>query len=364
MQAKLELLDHDTLVVSPTQLSTIKTCPRMWLYNYLYRRVRAGAFAARDGGKAFDDALNRRYRQASRGPVTPDLEAAMQADIDAGFAGLDLPLDEYRTAARYKEVVTAYNEYYRDEPFEVLGVQVPFTVELGDVATCVAFWETYASALEPSARELAMTKLRAYDLPPRVRVLLHGILDLLVRHRDTGMTLVVDTKTSNSWDARRQSEYDNHAQMKAYAWAMPRLKAQGEALGLNDAALARLPEVVHGCMVNAVVIRPPYARESSANRANAKPRNEFHRYIVAYSQERLDEWREDALAYVETILGCYARNHFPQNEKHCAFHYGARCGYADVCFSPRNQRETILGSDLYQDYQRGPLAAAKEGEPR
>jgi hypothetical protein len=349
---KLELLDHQTIVVSPTQLETMKTCPRMWHYRQMWRRVRAAADGARDGGKAFDAALNRRYTQAGNGPVTPDLEAEMLADIDAGFAGLDLPLDEYRTAVRYKEVVRAYNERYGQENFEVLSVQMPFTVPLGEVPVSAKFWLTYME--DKHGLDCDLNKM-----PGHVQVLLHGILDLLVR-RDDGLTLIVDTKTANQWNAQRQAEYDNHGQMKAYAWAVPRIRAQAEALGVSDPALVRLPEVVHGCMPNVVVIRKPYAREGSASKPNALARNEFHRLVTTYTPERLEEWRVDALAYIEQTFRYVASGHWPQNEKHCSHHYGKKCSYCDVCFVPKVQRQIVLESDLYMDYARGPLAEVKE----
>jgi RecB family exonuclease len=208
---------------------------------------------------------------------------------------------------------------------------------------------------------MANGQLKTTDIhcEPRVQVLLHGILDLLVR-RDDGLTLIVDTKTVNQWNAQRQAEYDNHGQMKAYAWAVPRIRAQAEALGVSDPALARLPEVVHGCMPNVVVIRKPYAREGSASKPNALARNEFHRLVTTYTPERLEEWRVDALAYIEQTFRYVASGHWPQNEKHCSHHYGKKCAYCDVCFVPKVQRQIVLESDLYMDYARGPLAEVKE----
>jgi hypothetical protein len=337
MTPPLQLRDNNTLVISPTQLATMKCCPRQWLYGYIHRRVRAGAFAARDGGKAFDAALNRRYREAGASAVTPEIAARMLDDIDAGFAGLDLPLDEYRTAARYKEVVEAYNAHYGDESFDVLGVQVPFEVELGEVPARLPILEEDGSSFGYADRD--------------VRVVLHGILDLLVRQRESGLVLIADTKTSAKWDTRSEAGYENDGQMKAYAWSIPRVAAQARAAGKLTEQLALFPERVHGCMINAVVIRAPYKSAAYAASAKAQPRTEFTRRIFTYSEERLDEWRDDTLSQCEEALRWVASGHFRQNEKHCAHHYGGMCPYRDVCTVPAEQREMVLASDLYQDYK-------------
>ncbi len=326
----LTLRDGHTLLVSPTQIDRMKTCMRMWRHNYVDLRVAARAAAARDGGKAFDAAMNIRYTRS--GSAAPDAacEAAQIAASDAVFATLDLPLDEWRTAARYADAIRLYNEHYRDEPFDVLGVQQPFEVALGRIAVPRTFWPAIGRP--------------AFDIscPEYVQIRLHGILDLRVRHRSTGLGYVMDTKVKGRWGAAEQAEFDNSGQMKAYCWAVP--QATGEA--------------VEGAWINAIVLREPYKRISSATAATAKPRTEFHRFIVSYSAERLEEWRRDALAYVRQALACVAEDHFPQNERHCASFYGRKCDYIDVCKAPLAQRALILGSDEFEDYKRGPLGDA------
>lgn len=296
------------------------------------------------------------------GSAAPDdaCKTAMKQAISDAFAGIELPLEEWRTPARYQEVVELYNEQYGEEPFDVLGVQVPFEVALGEVQVGNDFWFAYAASLPQAEgdalyRELPLT-------PRRVKVRLHGILDLLIRQRDSGLVLVCDTKTASRWEGRDQAVYDNSAQMKAYCFSVPEMRRQlGEAAG---PPWATLPERVHGAMINAAVLRKPYVRASAAASAKAQPRTEFHRFVVTYSPERLEEWRRDTLLYVEQALACVARDHYPQNEKHCQHHFGGKCDYVDACVSPASQRHMILDSDLFQDYKRGPLAevAAAEGE--
>lgn len=354
MAQTLTLVDHSAFVVSPSQLETIRTCPRQFLYKYLHRRVEVVPDAATQGGKAFDQALNLRYQRLGASAITPEVEAEQLAIIDRAYEGVELPLEEFRTPARYKEVVQAYNQHWGEEPFRVLGVQVPFMVELGDV------YPRHAST-------------QGQELPGVVRVLLRGILDLFVQLGD--YTIIVDTKTSKSDIG---GSYDNSAQMKAYCWSLQELARTNPGAGL--------PPRVHAAMINGVTIRPPYKEGWSPGKkfddatgkwvrtakSTDRPRNDFMRTMPCfYSAERLEEWRQDTLLWVETALGWVTRGHFPQSENHCTFHqeaaftsygyYGKPCPYLGVCSVPAEQRAMVLASDMFMDYDRGPLGHASQG---
>jgi hypothetical protein len=71
MTPPLKLLDGQTIVVSPSQLEIIRTCPRLWLAKYLYRRTEVVPDAATKGGGAFDQAMNYRYPSAAPTPAPP-----------------------------------------------------------------------------------------------------------------------------------------------------------------------------------------------------------------------------------------------------------------------------------------------------
>ncbi len=397
---KLDLVGNDTLVVSPTQLEVIRTCARQWDYRYLYRRVEREVDAAKQGGKSFDAALNLRYQRCGSNPVDPATEAEMLALIDAAYEGVDLPLEEFRTPARYKEVLQAYNAYWKGLPYEVLGVQVPFALLVGEVPVPYEFWRQYAvmhfseAKLEPAK---PMTNARgslcgtcdgtdAHEHPclrctgcgvvglaenmdkhhcvevqfnklqkrTTVKVVVRGLIDAFTRLAEH--VLVRDTKTSKNDIG---NSYANSAQLKCYVWAMRELARLHPELGF--------PPEVHGAFIDGVVIRPPYKNENRKPTAADRPRNEFiATFPEFFTPERLEEWRADTLAHVETALGWVARGHFPQNERHCTFHmdaafknygtYGKNCPYLPVCTLPVGQRPMALASDQFMDYDRGPLS--------
>lgn len=378
MTPPLHLVGGDTIVISATQGEVIRTCAKMWAYRYLHRRVPTVPNEAAQGGKAFDSALNLRYLRCGSAPVDSATEQEMLAMIDKAYEGVELPLEEFRTPARYKEVVQAYNQHYGREPWEVLGVQVPFKVMLGEVTAPEGFWHRVHAACQhdfketpaaicPSEVSVKCRKCHGhgwksdfdlrghggliYDYP--VRVVFQGLLDLYVRLGEH--ILVVDTKTSKS---DIDGSYDNSAQMKGYMWAMQELARLYPDKGF--------PPKVHGALINGVVIRPPYKNEARTPKANDKPRNQFTRSFPAfYSEERLEEWRHDTLFHVEQALQWVARDHFPANERHCTFHvdaaftnygtYGKPCPFLGVCTLPAAQREMMLATDAFMDYERGPL---------
>ena len=140
MTPPLQLLDNQTLVVSASQMEVIRTCPSMFKARYLFRRVETVPDAATKGGSAVDQAFNLRYLKCGSRPCTPEVEVEMLALVDKAYEGVELPLEEWRTPARYKEVIRAYNRERQQEPFEVLGVQVPFAVGIGSISPPEGFW--------------------------------------------------------------------------------------------------------------------------------------------------------------------------------------------------------------------------------
>ncbi len=299
--------DGSTLTISPTQLNVTKRCFTEYRYNYLYRRTAEEPSAALVAGGAFDAALNLRYSQMGNKPPTDEVITAQHCIIDAAFADVELPDTEYRNPTLFKQALDQYNAAWSGvEPWEVLAVQEPFEVALGSVG--------------------------------KINVRLRGILDMLVRTPDSH-TLVLDTKTSNSYTDMSVVQHQNSNQAKAYCWAMTELGTYGP---------------IHGFLLNAVVIRKPYA-EGRKSKANDLPRFEVHRPRIYFTRERLDEWRRDTLDWVSMLLTCVEQDRFPMNESHCANHFGKACPYLRVCESQPSQREDVLASDLYKDYSRSPI---------
>lgn len=318
----LTLIEGNKLLVSPSQLSTMKTCPTMWLYKYLHRREGNHAAPARDAGKAFHSAIEAGFKVARTGADAATQLATARDELHRGFKGFTLPDGEYRTEVRYAEVLEKYQEHWRHEQFETLGIEVPFAVELGQVS------EPYNGGGERT-----------------LTVVLNGIIDRIISF--DGITWVADSKTMNKWADWTQDEWARAAQPKLYAWALSQLQHQHPELGL--------PSGVKGFMLDAIIIRKP----SESSRVKL-PREEFKRLRYAYTAEQLEETRQNALGWVEAIVGMTATGCFLQSEHACAYNFGRRCTYWDVCTVPAEQRMLVLQSDLYRDKQDGMAARAAE----
>ncbi len=301
------LLDNETIILDSTSTENFKLCPRKFQHEQIDRRIRSGAKPALEFGKALHSALEIRYKRVGNQPAVGLTTMEMQTAVDNALEGIEMPLDEWRTLGRANETVELYNAYWGAEPFDVLGVEIPFAVPVGTVG--------------------------------RYKVVWSGRIDLLVQWEDCAY--IMDHKTMSSWGSGKSAEFSNSAQFRGYAWAIQELhRLHG----------APFPARIAGFCLNALVLRKP-----GTTARTTLPRTVFHRDRVFYSQERLDEWRTDLLVWVRTLIGYAEDGYMPMNTKHCANFYGGNCPLLDVCTAPPAQRAMALSSDLYENNEWSPL---------
>lgn len=320
----------DALVVSPSQLEQMKRCPQHWAFLNVHKRQANVPNIAAAAGKALHAALEVGYKLADREPAL-EVQARQREALHAGFRDLVLPDYEYRTEQRYTEVLDAYREHWQAEALETLGVELTFAVDLGSIAVPEAFWRSQNSSAQP-----------------RLRIILRGIIDRLLRQRDgTDVIFVGDSKTMKSWNdygSGKTDEWAVNPQPRLYAYALNELQKQEPRLGLAGG--------VKGFLLDAIVIREPFSERTQASaalKAKARPRNEFHRHCYYYQPWELAEARDNALAWVAQVVQQHGTGTFLRNEHQCANWYGRRCPYWDVCGVPADQRALVLGSDVFKD---------------
>ena len=182
--------------LSASQLRTYIACSEQYLHRYVLRTRPSHRSSALAFGTAFHAALAAFYRQLQADGTKLTAEG-MKAAFDADFArqlaaGDVLFKDDEEDADSLRTKAHQMLEVFKDDglaPDHVLGVEVPFSIELeGHKETLV------------------------------------GALDLVCRHE--GKVLIVEHKTA----ARRKSEADLRNDLQASVYAM----AGGE-LGLADA---------------------------------------------------------------------------------------------------------------------------------
>lgn len=322
----LQLLDSISLAWDNSTYKLTTACPTMGNYKILHKREKAGVAIERDVGKTAHTALEYRYKTFGAGPVSPEGEAEMLRLFELEYNQLgDIPEDTYLTLARVKQVLVDYNKTYGREPFEVLAVEVPFAVPLGEVTT------------------LGKT------LPPKIQVIWTGRSDLLTRY-DNGEVFTHDHKFTKQWGPMKSAQFETDEAQQGYAWAVAELAR----LHPN----ANLPAKVNGFTVSGIIMRPELKR---ATKENSLPRNEFVRERFYWTAEQLTEWRTNVLTNIETWLWHYERvqtgitQDFPRNLSQCANYYGKKCGYWETCRAKPSQRPMVLGMDLYKNVTWEPL---------
>lgn len=316
-------LEDDTLLVSPSQISLMQRCLRQWGIKYILNREPARDAVSAGSGKSFHSALEPRFK-APKGIITPAVIEEMHANLLKGFAGLVVPEDDYRTLGRYQRLLDAYNAHYRHEDITTLGVEIPIMVQIGTLT---------------------------YKGRP-VRILMKAIIDRLVRTGD-GLVLVADTKTSKDWRPSNQVMWERSAAPKAYTWGIMELARLHPELGL--------PTVVHGFLLDSVIVRREEATLQRPRR-NGVADQIFQRLVYSYSRPQLEEWRSNALMWINTMLRQLEDGDLSHNESQCSSWFGRTCPMIDVCCEPNpDRRAHLLSFDVFQDRRPSPFEKVHEG---
>lgn len=360
----------DFVILDNSHLSVLKACSTMARYTYLDRRVRAGTAIARDAGKALHGALEARYKLDGSHDPSPATKAMMETMLVDAYTDLQLADDDYLTLGRMKQVVAAYNEGcrfemgvggkngiyehagYRDEPFEVLAVEMPFAVELGTVECDSRTPQGCEEGVDPR-----------FGYMPRVRVIYTGRTDLLVRWHDPERHVVIDHKKLSEWLPRTQMTWKVAAGPKGYAHCIPQYLREGiahlpaevqEALApqeeLREQLASQVKRVDGFCLNGAVVRREP----ESLSRVKLPPL-QFVREFYYYTNSILAEWRTDALRWAKLWLDMRASGAWTLNDKSCSSFFGRPCPFYQVCQYPPEQRHLALASDEFKDNTWNPL---------
>lgn len=161
----------------------------------------------------------------------------------------------------------------------------------------------------------------SFSLPFDNGIVYCGHLDRLVEY---GSKLVMDQKTSlstisaNYW---KQFMLDN--QMSGYTYA-------GKIL---------FDTQVKGVIIDAAQIAVGFTR--------------FERNVVYRTDEQLDEWYENTMAYIEEAREATAKGHFKRNLQSCS-NYGG-CEFRDACSASPTHRQRMLRDHFVAGKRWDPL---------
>lgn len=340
-----------TLTLSASAAETAMLCPA----KYSWSRVTGIEAAAARAGMNYGKGIHLLFAALYGGkPFDPEaiVTAHFEANPQPALGAKGRP--EWRTAARALQAFRAYLAAYPAEDFEVVGVEEPFEVELGEFKYPLMGFTT---DIEGNFKR---------QLEGTVIVRFRGIRDLRVRWHDA--LWVLDHKTSGEWSDLTVDEGRCSFQFQGYGW-VERLLAQqwvrrvenGEEQVQANPQLYKCP--VGGVIGNYIVAREPYSNPDRKPTPRDLPRDEFHREPYPYSDAQLDEWHERAMGVAKDIWRHWSEGEWPQRSTACA-HWG-RCEYYRLCWEtdPAYRMAAALSAD-YRTRTPSPFEDEANGKGR
>jgi hypothetical protein len=330
MKHAIPLID-DALFIDNSTLERFTTCPRSAQYYVCAKRESSDEKVALGFGKRIHTILEERYRFHPN-VIPADLPRTETSEIGTGmrmvatataaFADWTVGEEEYRNYSTAVDLITAYNNHYPVEAFEVLtlpngrpAVEVPFAVPIGEVAIDADMW----------VRNPDGSVVNRYV--GTIKVVWTGKIDLIYRRESR--IYIMDHKTTSMMGPSYFKEFDLSSQVYGYLWAASKL----------------LNQPIAGFIVNALAVRKQTPKGK---------RFEFERYPVPADDALIAEFVEDVLHDVSDFIEMCKREYLPKHTKWCVGKYGA-CPYTQVCALPPHSREIILMSGNFKTVEWDPL---------
>ena len=300
------LIDNSTL--------ELLRCPRLYEYKGLRKREFTGTKAGANFGSTLHVGWAARYRRCESNSVSADVVIEINNAMQTWLGENPQPLDDFRDYNHACTVMTAYNNHYQNEGFQILKVKKPDGTE--DLLVERSFALPFGTIC---GRAIIYT----------------GKIDLGI-HDNHGLWSQ-DHKTAfmfgDAFDAQMQMD----GGQLGYCWALQK------ATGIMP----------RGYIIDAVRIRRP-SRKSEYDQTAPVDASDFKRMPFFITDDTLDEWKEDVTKLIETIFWHHSNGYFPRHRWHCVGKYG-KCEMYDVCSVGRESREAVLNGTLYEDYQWTPL---------
>lgn len=294
----IPFVDGDTLLIDNSTLSIYEECERKGEYFHIRGRVKAGEKPALNLGAALHAALKMRYLFGA-GECAVLTQARQMVVLEQWYTKFPLETEDYRTLGFAQQVIRAYNEHYKIEPFNLVRrkgteeffVEEPFALPLGTVDGKKVVWTG------------------RIDLP-------------VVQHGDF---FVGDHKSSSIGGENISVEHQNSSQFKGYSWAFKK------KYGVD----------VKGAMVNYLIVRKPTITGKGKGL-------EFRRDNIYFEPEIIEEWQFNTLALVKRLLDSHKQGYFPMHTKQCVQKYG-KCDYHDVCLMvPKARLPYLYNTEVYE----------------
>lgn len=328
-------LQHGALFFDNSFLESFQGCDRQTLYKQLRRRHLAAARPALNFGTAIHRALDLRYSRFGSDLPSNPLDLSSYKDDRASmlleyFSKNPNPEDDFRNVNWAVEVLQQYDERYNLEPFTLVLRDGKPVVEQA-FAIPFALYNRLSHILLPWEQSWVLEALTDEEHIP---IIFTGRIDLPVEW--SGDRFIMDHKTTSILGESFWDQYRMSAQPVGYCWAWH--KATGE-----------MPK---GFAINAIRVRPlpgkPVGGPSKWWEESFQRNREyiFDRHLV--------EWHSNTLSQLDQFFYNVRKDVWPMKRLWCVGKFG-KCQFYDVCISAPEDREVLLGSDNYLDYEWSPL---------
>lgn len=320
--------DDYVLELDYSSISKFIECPRSG-ENYLVRSREADRdHSATDFGKLFHECEELRLRHGFSEAVT-QRQRELVADH---FLHHPCSPADHRTSERMLAVLKQYEQRYLHDQWHTKVVQhegEPFIERPFKIPLCTVS----VDGILPYSKEQLCTDLMGWqghnEFDVRdIHVIYTGRIDAALH--DSNLIWVMDNKTSSQGGKQFEDAFRLSLQTRGYVWALQKI----------------LNKEIAGLIMNAVVIKPPTLKVQN--------NTELNRHPYFYSQDSLEEWRENMEAIVSDFIHCLVRGYFPQTARSfkspCA-----GCDYEGNCTLPRGQRTSDLASAIYRDVTWSPI---------
>lgn len=331
---------HFLLVLDNTGMDKIKRC-HMAARNYL---ILGREPHAKNAALSFGGAIHQGIEGLLLGE-TPDQQ---DQRVLTYFTENPAPPDEYRTPTTALEVLKHYrhrsNELiYPDYEWDIksdsngLLIERSFELPLGviEVEAEIEYLPNDGPTWSRGGPNLHSNYVS------RIHVAWSGRIDLIASANNR--VRVVDHKTTSIVGDQFIQSFQIASQTIGYVWAAQQLWPELHPTGF--------------CL-NAIALKKPAKGISLLDRGprGGEPALSFFRSYFDYSDERVMEWSEDALTFVEDFIHSLVRDRFPLNDKQCFDKYG-QCPYHSVCtIDDLRVREKLLASDAFKQVTWNPVA--------
>lgn len=303
------VLSDRLLRIDFTRFSKVQECARKGWHTVALKRVPVPYDEALGFGKVIHAAQEWRFKRAGNKALPKSSQVEQEAVIEDAFSKLSLPEDEWRDCGRAKEAIALFNQLYGDEPYEILATE------------------------QGAEKELGTVEVKGVG---KVKIMWQGRADNVVRYK--GHVMPRDFKTT-------QFEIDPDKEHALW-------KMSGQMRGYCFLFSDREYGPLRGAMIDKLVVRKPLQKATS----NAKPRTEWKRTSVVYTDQQIVEWRAHTLRSIESWLNlCAQEDPPPMNDGACT--WPKKCPYFDVCsLADEKSRMAWLMSSAYRDDEFDPLA--------